>query len=301
MTFRPLRKTGMGLGIAAAVWAVVFAALLVFRGLTQPVSVSTALCYLFAGVFLALCALFAFWTYGCASLRYELDRNGLVIHAGAVRQVVPLDAVKKVTPGELVPLPGIAGIGWPGYHVGRAKVRDIGETLFYSTHQRPGELVYVITASHAYAISPPDIRSFMSDLEAARTQGVEVAFRQAPRRMPLADQPFWLDPYAQGLALLAILLCAATAGVIFANYGSLPNSLAVSFPPLDVRARRLQARAAIASRNGVRRAAREPRRRLCRARLGEAGLVHPADSAGCRAGRLPLGRRRRRQLAHDAP
>ncbi|MGA2284945.1 MAG: PH domain-containing protein [Dehalococcoidia bacterium] len=234
MQFRPIRTTGTALGIAASVWAVLFAALLVLRGATQPVSVSTALCYLLAGVFVGIAALVAYWTYACAGLRYELDRNGLVIHCGFVRQVIPLDSVKKVTPGELVPLPGIEGVGWPGYHVGRAKVQDIGETLFYSTHRRPGELVYVLTASQVYAISPPDVRRFVSEIESARKEGVELALRQAPRRMPLGDQPFWLDRYAQGLALLAILLCAATAGVIFANYGGLPASLAISFPPLDV-------------------------------------------------------------------
>ncbi len=222
------------MGIAACAWALLFAALLVLRGATEPVSVSTVLCYLFAGLFVGIAALFAYWTYACASLRYELDRNALVVHCGFVRQVIPLDSVKRVTFGELVPLPAIEGVGWSGYHVGRAKVQDIGETLFYSTHRRPAELVYVITAAQAYAVSPPDVRRFVSELDAARTEGVEIALRQTPRRAPLAYQPFWLDRYAQGLALVAVLLCAATAGVIFANYGGLHDSLAISFPPLDV-------------------------------------------------------------------
>ncbi len=234
MQFHPRRATGTTLGIAASAWALVFAALLVLRGATEPVSLSTVFCYLFAAVFLGIAALIGWWTYACASLRYELDRNGLVIHCGFVRQVIPLDGVKRVTHGELIPLPNVKGVGWPGHHVGHASVQDIGETLFYSTHRRPAELVYVITASQAYAVSPPDVRQFVSEVESARKEGVELPLRQVPRRLPLADQPFWLDRYAQGLALVAVLLCAATAGVIYANYGGLPESLAISFPPLDV-------------------------------------------------------------------
>jgi hypothetical protein len=36
------------------------------------------------------------------------------------------------------------------------------------------------------------------------------------------------------LAVAAVLLCAATFGVIFRNYGGLPDSMAISFPPLEV-------------------------------------------------------------------
>jgi hypothetical protein len=206
MEFHPRRATGTILGITASAWALVFAALLVLRGATEPVSLSTVFCYLVAGIFLGVGALLAYWTYACAGLRYTLDRNGLAIHCGFVRQVIPLESVKRLTQGELVPLPRIAGVGWPGYHVGRAEVQDIGETLFYSTHRRPAELVYVITASQAYAVSPPDVKKFVSEVESMRKQGVALLLQQAPRRLPLADQPFWFDRYAQGLALVAVLL-----------------------------------------------------------------------------------------------
>jgi hypothetical protein len=234
MQFRPLRATGIALGAFASAWAFVFAALLLLRGATEPVSLSTVFCYLIAAVFLGIGVLVAYWTYACATLRYTLDRNGLVIHWGFVRQVIPLDSVKRLARGELVALPHINGVNWPGYHVGRTEIREVGETLFYSTHRRLADIVYVVTPSLTYAVSPPDVQQFISDVESMQKQGTTVPLRQVPRRLPLADQPFWLDRWAQGLAVAAVLLCAATFGVIFRNYGGLPDSMAISFPPLDV-------------------------------------------------------------------
>jgi hypothetical protein len=71
-------------------------------------------------------------------------------------------------------------------------------------------------------------------VESMQKQGAKLSLLQTPRRSPLADQPFWLDRWAQGLAVAAAVLCATTFGVIFANYGGLPDSMAISFPPLDV-------------------------------------------------------------------
>jgi len=234
MELRPLRATGIALGAFASAWAFVFAALLLLRGATQPVSLSTVFCYVFAAVFLSIGALAAYWTWACATLRYTLDRNGLSIHWGLVRQVIPLDSVKRLARGEVIALPGISGVNWPGYHVGRAEIKEVGETLFYSTHRRLAEIVYVVTPSLTYAVSPPDVQQFISDVESMQKQGATVPLRQVPRRQPLADQPFWHDRWAQGMAIAAVLLCAATFGIIFRNYGGLPQSMAISFPPLDV-------------------------------------------------------------------
>ena len=233
MEFRPLRATGTAIGAAASAWAFVFAALLVLRAANQPVSLATVFCYLIAALFVGVGFVAAYWTYGCWSLRYELDRNGLVIHWGFIRQVIPLDSVKRLGRGELISSSPISGVNWPGYHVGRAEIREVGETLFYSTHRHPAEIVYVVTPSLTYAVSPANAQQFISEVESMQKQGATVALRQVPRRSPIADQPFWHDRWAQGLAVIAVLLCATTFGIIFANYGGLPDSMAISFPPLD--------------------------------------------------------------------
>ena len=301
MQYQPQRTTGAALGTLATAWALLFAALLALRGANEPVSLSTVFCYLFAALFLGIGGLAAYWTYACWRLRYSLDRNGLAIHWGFVRQVIPLDSVKRLVRGDLITLTAISGINWPGYHVGRAELREVGETLFYSTHRRLADLVYIVTPSLTYAVSPANAQQFISDVESMQKQGATVALSQAPRRSPLFDQPFWLDRWAQGLAAAAVLLCFATFGVIFANYGGLPHTMALSFPPLDVE--RVTSKHELLSLPTAAFAilVSQPRRRLRDSRLGATRLVHGAGVAGSDSGRPPLGRRRRRQLTFLSP
>lgn len=234
VTFHPRHTNGILLGGALAAWAFVLTGLLVDRGLTQAVSLSALACYLVATVLFGLGCLFAGWTYARLTLRYVLDRNGLAIHWGFIRQVIPLDKIEQVVSGPPGFFPRVEGLNWPGHHVGRGFVERIGETLFYTTHSSPEELLYVVTPTDAYAVSVPDGARFTAEVQARQNQGAAVALHQMPRRSLLAAQPFWQDWLAQLLALSAILLCAATFGVIFARYGDLPESLAMSFPPLGV-------------------------------------------------------------------
>jgi hypothetical protein len=234
IAFHPRHTNGILLGGALTAWAFVFTALLVDGGLTQAVSLSALGCYLLAAVLFSLGCLFAYWTYARLTLRYVLDRNGLAIHWGFICQVIPLDKIERVVPGP----PGfplrVEGLNWPGHHVGRGFVERIGETLFYTTHSSPEELLYVVTPTDAYAVSVPDGAMFTAEVQARQKEGAAVALHQMPRRTLLAAQPFWQDGLAQLLALSAILLCAATFGVVYARYAGLPESLAMSFPPLEV-------------------------------------------------------------------
>jgi len=234
MQFYPRRLTGILLGTVATAWAVAFTVLLIIRGATQPVSLFALGCYLAAALFFALSVLFAYWTFCCLTLRYALDRNGLSIHWGLVRQVIPLDKIERLERGKPGPTPQVKGVNWFGHHVGRAQVEEIGETLFYATGHDPLDLVYVVTASEAYAVSPPDVDRFLHEVEARQQEGISVPLWQGPRRLLLANQPFWVDRYALLLALAAIAVCVATFGVVFARYGGLAESVPLSFPPLDV-------------------------------------------------------------------
>jgi len=234
MEFHPRRTIGTLLGSSLAAWAFILMALLVVWGLDRPVSLSTLGFYLVAALLFGLGCVFAYWAYGCGTLRYVVDRNGLSIHWGPVRQVIPLDKIERLVPGRPGLAPRVQGVNWPGHHVGRAWVERIGDTLFYSTHQSPEELLYVVTPSQAYAISVQDSVRFAEEIQARQNEGVVAPLHQMPRRTALAAQPFWLDRFAQLLALAAVMLCAATFGTIFSRYPDLPESLPISFPPLEV-------------------------------------------------------------------
>jgi hypothetical protein len=180
--------------------------LLVWRGVSQEVSLSAFVCHVAAAVLFVLGCLFLYWTFALARLRYVIDRNALTVHWGFVRQVVPMDKIERVITGQTTAAPQIAGVNWPGYHVGSGSVELIGESLFYSAHSGPGDLAYIVTPEQTYALSVPNAEAFRKAMEARMREGPEIVMRQVPRRSGLAAQPFWEDKLAKGLALLGVVL-----------------------------------------------------------------------------------------------
>lgn len=203
----------------------------------SPWAISAAKFLAFGGAFLllALAAVFAYWTYACFTMSYALDENGLSIRWGLIRQFIPLNQIERCVPGREARLLEIRGVNWWGYHVGRATVPTIGEVLFYSSHQSPWELIYVVTSSGSYAISPENSVRFTMELQRLQrseaTAAEEVPKQRAEHPL-VAIYPFWLDRYGQALALIAVLANVALFGFVFAVYPGLADQLNLAFPPL---------------------------------------------------------------------
>jgi hypothetical protein len=234
MEFRPPRAIGSLVGSALAAWCFILAIALVVRGLTQEVQLSVIALYAVASLFFAIGLLFAYWTYSLGTLRYTLDRNALTITWGDIRQTVPIAQIERLVPGRELANPHIAGVSWMGHHVGRGDVEGgIGDTLFYSTHRSPEDLLYVVTAGQSYAISVDDEVAFAESLQAQQRLGSLIAVAQEPDRLYLAAQPFWEDRAAQTLALAAFAAFFAMFGYIYHEYADLPQSITLSFPQIS--------------------------------------------------------------------
>ena len=118
--------------------------------------------------------------------------------------MVPMSQIERLVPGRELPNPHVAGVSWLGHHIGHAEIEGgIGDTLFYSTHRSPADLLYVVTANQSYAVSIEDEVAFAEAVQAQQRLGSLVAVPQAPDRLYLAAQPFWEDRTAQVLALAA--------------------------------------------------------------------------------------------------
>ncbi|MGQ9572590.1 MAG: PH domain-containing protein [Dehalococcoidia bacterium] len=209
------------------------ASLLMAFGSTWDISAAKFLAFAAAFVLLGLAAVFAYWAYACFVMSYALDETGLTIRWGLVRQLIPLPRIERCVPGREARLADIRGINWWSYHVGRGSVAGIGDVLFYSCHQSPWELIYIVTSSGTYAISPDNSVRFTTELQRLQ-RSQEAAAEEAPRaEHPLvATHPFWLDRYGQALALIAVLANVALFGFIFAVYPGLADHLNLAFPPL---------------------------------------------------------------------
>ena len=228
----PNRAIGTLVGGALTLWCFLFTSALLWRGLNQPIDLPAVGAYAAATLFFSLGCLFAYWTYGCLTMRYYLDRNGLTIHWGDIRQLIPMDRIERLVPGRELPNPKIAGVSWLGHHVGHGEVEDLGNVLFYATHRSREELLYIVTADQTYAISVDDEVRFAEELQGHQRLGQVVSLPQVTERHSIASLPFWHDPLAQLLALAAVLACTVTLGYVFHQYPGLPESIPFPFATL---------------------------------------------------------------------
>ena len=225
----PHLALGVLVGSALTLWCFAFTVALLWRGFTQPIDLPALGLHLTATLFFALGCLFGYWTYSCLTLKYFLDRNGLIIHWGDIRQVIPMDRIERLVPGRELPAPKVTGVSWLGHHVGHGPVEGLGDTIFYATHGSHEELLYVVTADQTYAISVTDEVQFAEQLQGHQKLGQVVSLPQVTERHSVAALPFWHDPLAQLLALAAIIGCAVTLGYVFHQYPGLPESIPFPF------------------------------------------------------------------------
>lgn len=233
MFYHPPRTLGLIVGSLLALWAAAIALLLVNRAIELETGLLSFLAYTGAVAAGVLAALFVYWTYALATLSYALDRNGLVIHWGPTRQVVPLEAIERLVPGRSAGVPRVRGVTWWGHHVGHAELPRIGEILFYSTHQGPEQVLYVMTSERNYAISVPDPADFAREVQLRQDLGPTTAVAHHVERSGAALQPFWSDTRALVLAFAAIGAAALVWLQVAVRYPSLSPTLALHFPPTD--------------------------------------------------------------------
>lgn len=231
MYYQPPRALGLIVGALLTLWSAALTFLLLNAGITGGSSVLAFFTFGGGVAALALCALFAYWTYSLATLTYTLDRNGLVISWGAVRQVVPLQAIDRLVPGSSAGVPGIHGVSWWGHHVGSAEVDRIGHVLFYSTHQAADQVLYVLTVERNYAITMENAADFAREVQRRQDLGPTAVVEHRVERSGAALQSVMADEWARWLCIAAVSGAALLWAYIAVRYSSLPPTLTLHFPP----------------------------------------------------------------------
>jgi hypothetical protein len=222
---------GTAIGAAASLISLTLALALFLRALGWPVSFTQFIGYVGVGALVGLALLFAFWAYGCFSLRYVVDKTGLTIVWGPLKHFISMDRVQAFVHGRGEHRPKVSGVGWRGYHIGRGYVDEFGRVLFFSTHRAPEELVYVQTADTTYALSPEDPARFVAEAQRFR-QSAAPNSKPAVQRQLIAAHPIWADRVAQILAVGAVAANVALWGFLFAIYQDLNNEIQIEFPPV---------------------------------------------------------------------
>ena len=167
-TFRPPRALGVIVGGAFTLWAAFIALVAGVLAGGGAVEFTTFLAWVVVALFAGLTLVFGWWTVGLARLAYQIDDESLRIRWCGGEVVVPIADIQRVVPGRTVGEESVTGLNWWGCHIGRGLVTALGPTLFFATHNRPEDNVFVITPGRVYGLTVPD----------------EVAFAEACSRRP---------------------------------------------------------------------------------------------------------------------
>jgi hypothetical protein len=233
MNYQPPRALGLLVGAALTLWAFSIAALLINFAVASSFGINAVLAIAAAAAAASLASLFGYWTYALATMNYALDRNGLVIHWGTTRQVIPLGAIERLVPGTSVGLPSVSGVSWLGCHIGRATIEHIGEVLFYTTHQNAEQVLYVVTSERNYAISVEDHADFARQVQIRQDLDPTARVTHHAQRLGSAAQAFWYDPVGRILVAAALFATFLMWVLVSLRYPDLPATLELHFPAYE--------------------------------------------------------------------
>ena len=200
MTFRARFSVGAPLGMALIAVTVALDAWLLnrlFDVSRRPQPTINLLTFLLGLIVLFSLPLLAFLTYqtiSCLTLRYHLDRNGVVIRWAGNEQIIPIRTIQRIVPGRQIkgPLVRRRGVHWPGHERGRASTPGLGRTRLLATRPLPEQLL-LVTPGRAFGISPRDPERFLQAFESRRALGPNRLLAQEFHPAAWSAWPIWTD------------------------------------------------------------------------------------------------------------
>ena len=116
MIWKPAKTLGLVAGLIIGLTIGGVCLLLLTTLAKQPLSISLFILIVLFFVSFILFILWIYFYWSFLSLRYDLDRNRLVIRAAGVRHLIPMGAIQRLVRGaELTPTDEFRGLNWPGY------------------------------------------------------------------------------------------------------------------------------------------------------------------------------------------
>jgi hypothetical protein len=182
---------------------------------------------------LPLLALLIYQTVSWLSLRYRLDRNGIVIRSAGTEEIIPIREVQRILPGEHLGKGAVRrrGLHWPGHERGEGMVPGVGRTRFLATRPFTEQLI-LITSGVAYGISPQDPEGFLRGFESRRELGPNRLLEHEERRARWFGWPLWTDQTAWALLGAALSINLALFGYISIRFPGLDFQLPLHFNSL---------------------------------------------------------------------
>ncbi len=169
-------------------------------------------------------------TVSWLTLRYYLDRNGVVVRWFGVERIIPIRDIQQIVPGHRLGKTVVRrrGLHWPGHERGEGLVPGIGRTSFLATRPLTEQLL-LVTPGRAFSISPRDPEGFLQGYEMRRELGPNRLLESEDRRAPWLSWPFWFDQTAWVLLGAAAVINLALFAYLCARFPGLDFQLPLHF------------------------------------------------------------------------
>lgn len=171
-----------------------------------------------------------YWFTGLMAMRYELDRNALVIHTASGYRTLPLESIQQIVPGtEFASLrDNFRGMSWPGYLAGLIPMSE-GRRMWVNGTAPLAQQLILVTPEAYYAISPSEQRRFLEDLAARQALGPVRQVTAGYTVTGVAAWPIWRDRVFWALTVLILVASVALFAYVFSRLGGLPQRIAMRF------------------------------------------------------------------------
>jgi hypothetical protein len=208
--------------------------LLINEGIrAQKISSLTFLMGLIVLLSVPVLLVLAYQTASWLTLRYRLDRNGIIVSWLGAEQIIPIRNIQRIVPGRQ--FGGIVvrrrGLHWPGHERGNGLVPGIGRTRFLATRPLEEQLL-LVTPGRAFAISPDDPEGFLSAFESRQELGPNRLLEQTVRRARWLTWPLWTDQTAWTLLGAAVVVNLGLFGYLCVRFPGLDFQLPLHFNSL---------------------------------------------------------------------
>ncbi len=229
-TFRPPRALGVIVGGAFTVWAAFIALVAGVLAGGAAVEPTTFLAWVVVALFAGVALLFGWWTLGVARLAYQIDDDALRIRWAGGEVIVPVVDIQRVVPGRTVGEESVTGLNWWGCHIGRGVASSLGPTLFFATHNRPEDNVFVVTPGRTYGLTVPDQVAFAEACSRRLIVGFEPGEPQRAEPRGFSVLPLWRDRHVWFVFSLVLAALGVLGGYLFTQYPDLPALVQIDFP-----------------------------------------------------------------------
>ncbi len=228
--FRPPRALGVIVGGAFTVWAAFIALVAGVLAGGAAVEPTTFLAWVVVALFAGVAILFGWWTVAVARLAYQIDDDALRIRWAGGEVIVPVVDIQRVVPGRTVGEESVTGLNWWGCHIGRGVASSLGPTLFFATHNRPEDNVFVVTPGRTYGLTVPDQVAFAEACSRRLIVGFEPGEPQRSEPLGFSLLPLWRDGDVWFVFSLVLVGLGVLGGFLFTQYPDLPALVQIDFP-----------------------------------------------------------------------